>query len=205
MPETLTPDAFGQAATSARLTVDLRPLVTFSRGHVSGAVNIPYRKEDFVLSVKDVTPEGPVALVDDIPMLTQSALTDLEAAGIPVVAVLSGGTRAWQEAGKPVETLGDLTVDELASSLRERPPEIIDVREPYELAEGTIPGAASIPLGTLPNRVRELDPSKEYVLVCASGSRSAAAQAYLHRHGLRKVRNLKGGMVLWAAAGHPTR
>ena len=43
---------------------------------------------------------------------------------------------------------------------------IVDVREPYELREGYIPGAVHIPLRSLTQRMKELDPLKEFVMVC---------------------------------------
>ena len=36
--------------------------------------------------------------------------------------------------------------------------QFLDVREPAEVVDGTLPGAVNIPLGQLPNRVAELDP-----------------------------------------------
>lgn len=71
---------------------------------------------------------------------------------------------------------------------------IIDVREEEEVAEGMIPGAVHIPLGTIPERVGELDKSKEYIIVCRSGRRSANACAYLEEQGFN-VTNLEGGML----------
>ena len=38
--------------------------------------------------------------------------------------------------------------------------QLVDVREPNEVATGTLPGAINIPLGELPNRVGELDPTR---------------------------------------------
>lgn len=186
--------------------IDLRPLAAFARGHVPGAVNIPYTRTDFIAYVADALPPQPVVLLDDIPAVTREAERELEAHGYPVVAVLVGGTRVWQSSGRPLEQLDQVTVDELAAVLRERPGHVVvlDVREGYERVLGAIPGTVHIPLGLLPEKLEELDPSREYVLVCASGSRSSVAQGYLHRHGFRKVKNLVGGMNLWMAAGHPT-
>ena len=52
---------------------------------------------------------------------------------------------------------------------------LIDVREDDEVAEGKIPGAVHIPLGSVESRMNELDKSKEYVMVCRSGGRSGHA------------------------------
>jgi rhodanese-related sulfurtransferase len=73
---------------------------------------------------------------------------------------------------------------------------IIDVREAEEVKAGKIPGAINIPLGLLEFRMHELDKSKEYVMVCRSGGRSAMAANFLESHGY-KVINMPGGMMEW--------
>jgi molybdopterin/thiamine biosynthesis adenylyltransferase/rhodanese-related sulfurtransferase len=77
------------------------------------------------------------------------------------------------------------------------PPAILDVREPTELAEGAIPGSTMIPLGHLPRRLAELDASRELVVYCRSGVRSARAVAILREHGFTRVSNLSGGIINW--------
>ena len=71
---------------------------------------------------------------------------------------------------------------------------VIDVREDFEVEEGMIPGAIHIPLGSIPEKVNELDKSKEYILVCKGGVRSANACEYLEGQGFQVV-NLEGGMM----------
>lgn len=71
---------------------------------------------------------------------------------------------------------------------------VIDVREDFEVENGTIPGAVHIPLGEIPNRVEELDASKPYILVCKGGVRSANACEFLADKGF-DVTNLEGGMM----------
>lgn len=73
---------------------------------------------------------------------------------------------------------------------------IIDVRETEEVAEGKIPGAINIPLGLIEFRKQDLDPSKEYVMVCRSGGRSGRATEYLEGQGYQVV-NMTGGMLAW--------
>ena len=46
---------------------------------------------------------------------------------------------------------------------------LIDVREPHEYQIARIPGAQLIPLGELPKRLNELDPSAEIVAHCKIG------------------------------------
>lgn len=76
--------------------------------------------------------------------------------------------------------------------------QLIDVREPDEVAAGTLPGAVNIPLMTLPERVGELDPERRVVVLCKSGGRSTMACEALVKAGFADVVNLEGGMLAFA-------
>jgi len=69
------------------------------------------------------------------------------------------------------------------------------VRKPGEYADGHIEGALFIPLGSLEERIGELDPSSddEYLIHCGGGYRSMIAASILHRHGFDNVVNVRGG------------
>ncbi|WP_419185665.1 rhodanese-like domain-containing protein [Ferroacidibacillus organovorans] len=75
---------------------------------------------------------------------------------------------------------------------------LIDVREPSEVAEGMISGAINIPLGELPDRLKEIDADKEAVIICRSGGRSTRACEILLENGFQHVKNLSGGMLGWS-------
>ncbi|MBD3175613.1 MAG: rhodanese-like domain-containing protein [Armatimonadia bacterium] len=75
---------------------------------------------------------------------------------------------------------------------------IVDVREPVERAEGSIPGSLSYPLGWFSLWSHSLDPAETVVLVCRSGRRSRYAADALAAKGLGRVYNLLGGMQEWA-------
>jgi len=74
---------------------------------------------------------------------------------------------------------------------------ILDVREPHEYQICNLNGKL-IPLGELPRRVSELDSSREMVVHCRSGKRSADAIQFLQSAGFKKLLNLKGGVLAWA-------
>jgi len=77
--------------------------------------------------------------------------------------------------------------------------QLIDVRQPDEYAFAKIEGAKLIPLGEIVNRMDELDASKELILQCKSGGRSAHAIDFLTRAGYTgKMANLKGGITAWS-------
>ncbi|MEM8618526.1 MAG: rhodanese-like domain-containing protein [Actinomycetota bacterium] len=75
---------------------------------------------------------------------------------------------------------------------------VLDVREPDEVAEGTIPGALHIPLGELHDRVGELDPGTPVAVLCRSGGRSAMAAEFLDAAGFGQVTNLEGGILAYS-------
>lgn len=79
---------------------------------------------------------------------------------------------------------------------------VLDVREDHEWAAGHIDGAIHIPLGQIPARVGELDPSVRTLVVCHLGGRSARATQWLHAQG-HDVTNVEGGMEAWEHAGRP--
>lgn len=80
---------------------------------------------------------------------------------------------------------------------------ILDVREPHEYSIANI-GGLLIPLGDLPGRAGELDPSLEIVVHCKRGQRSAKAVELLREKGFRRVRNLAGGIDAWAERVDPS-
>jgi rhodanese-related sulfurtransferase len=73
---------------------------------------------------------------------------------------------------------------------------LIDVREHDEVAQGKIPEAKHIPLGEIPERLKDIPKDKEHIMICRSGGRSGKACDFLHEQGY-KVKNMTGGMLEW--------
>ena len=77
--------------------------------------------------------------------------------------------------------------------------QLIDVRQPDEYAFAKIEGAKLIPLGDIIKRMDELDPSKEVILQCKMGGRSARAIEALRSAGYTgTLKNLRGGITAWS-------
>ena len=73
---------------------------------------------------------------------------------------------------------------------------IIDVRNPFELAEGTIPGAVNIPVNEIAFRVSEIQQMKgPLVLYCRSGNRSGMAITLLRSAGVEQQMLNGGGYI----------
>jgi len=76
---------------------------------------------------------------------------------------------------------------------------LLDVREPHELALGTIDGALNIPVSQLEGRLHELDSARTYVVACRVGAKSLWAARRLRDAGFGRVRHLRGGLLAYAA------
>jgi sulfur-carrier protein adenylyltransferase/sulfurtransferase len=83
--------------------------------------------------------------------------------------------------------------------------QIIDVREPHEYDIASIPGTRLIPLAQVVNRRSEIDESRETVVHCKGGMRSAKAIEDLTRAGFGgRLVNLKGGITAWSNEVDPS-
>jgi adenylyltransferase/sulfurtransferase len=77
--------------------------------------------------------------------------------------------------------------------------QIIDVREASEVAIAKIPNSIHIPLAEVLNRASEIDPSRETIVHCKMGGRSARAIEALKRSGFTgNLVNLAGGIIAWS-------
>ena len=74
----------------------------------------------------------------------------------------------------------------------------LDVRTTDENLDNAIPNSLLIPLQDLNDRINELEDykSKNIIVYCASGGRSANATTFLRRFGFQ-AQNLEGGMFSW--------
>lgn len=76
--------------------------------------------------------------------------------------------------------------------------QILDVREPWEVAIVALPGSTRIPLQQLPRRLAELQGGGgQIVAMCKTGGRSTRAAQFLQSAGFQNVANLTGGIEAW--------
>jgi molybdopterin/thiamine biosynthesis adenylyltransferase/rhodanese-related sulfurtransferase len=82
-------------------------------------------------------------------------------------------------------------------------PLLLDVREQDEWQEGHLPGAVHIPRGNLESRVEAVIPdrSREIIVYCAAGARSAFAAKSLIELGYDNVTSMAGGFSDWKRNG----
>jgi len=107
------------------------------------------------------------------------------------------------EEAVPAPVSSDMTVEEFKRRLNAGDDLfVLDVREPHEYQICNL-GGYLIPLNDLPKRVHELDSSREIVVHCKMGGRSAKAADFLRQSGFSKVHNLAGGINAWAERVDP--
>ncbi len=82
---------------------------------------------------------------------------------------------------------------------------VIDIREPGEHASGVAKGAKLIPMGQLPQRVKEVVQTADQpvLLICNTQNRSARAADQLRAAGYTNISYVQGGMSQWAARSWP--
>ncbi len=66
---------------------------------------------------------------------------------------------------------------------------LVDVREPAEVAEGSVKGAVNIPLGSVLTNLSTFKNKKHIVVFCRSGNRSGQAKVMLQQNGFTNVTN----------------
>jgi len=81
--------------------------------------------------------------------------------------------------------------------------QVIDTREPYEHAEGHVPGSLRIQHMAVLMQADKLATDRPILFICKSGQRSAVAAEFAASLGLNDLYNVEGGHTAWAAAGYP--
>jgi len=127
--------------------------------------------------------------------LRDVALAHLADADRALVAYLGGDDTGEAE---------DVPREELLRRARSGQAVVLDVRPHHEYAAGHIPGAVSVPLEELEQRLAELPADVEVVAYCRGAYCVLAYDAVrlLTRHG-RTARRLREGMLEWRLAGMP--
>lgn len=97
----------------------------------------------------------------------------------------------------------NVTVEEFEKLTADSKNIILDVRTPREFAAGHLPGAVNINWTdkSFGEKIGALDKSKNYLVHCAIGGRSAKACNKLNEEQFPNIYNLKGGIEAWTKAG----
>ncbi|ABD71535.1 Rhodanese-like [Rhodoferax ferrireducens T118] len=126
------------------------------------------------------------------------------------MAITKGFRALVDEAMAQVTTY---SVAQVKARLTDANTQMVDIRDVRELAEGTVPGAFHAPRGMLEFWVDPASPyhkpvfadeTKEFILFCGAGWRSALAAKTLQDMGMSNVAHMDGGWAEWVKQGAPT-
>ncbi len=201
MPEAMTYQQVRDAMAAGAILVDGRSPEEFALGHLRGAINIGLegRYAEFAGSV--VPTDADIVLFTD-PGHELEAKTRLARIGFDrVIGYLDRPLEVMLTHPGDVQMASRLTAkafDQRAAELADL--QVVDVRNPGEVAAGTIPDAVTIPVGQLPARMGELDPARPTVVYCAGGYRSSVAASLLRANGFTDVSDILGGYGAWDEA-----
>jgi len=201
--------------------VDVRDVFAFEKSHINRAIHIPL--ELLPEHINTIPASRQVIVYDETGKKGHQALRTLIGAGYTDVINISGGHTSLQRHERaagfknihiellPVEKK---SIEEEIKNTEEKTVEktkdytsqiIVDVRTEEEFEYGAYPDAVNIPLDELMHRYEELgnNPSREIVVYCATGARSAYAQQVLMNMGYSNVKN--GGGINAMMARHNTK
>ncbi len=108
--------------------------------------------------------------------------------------------KSWMRQEGAIVNMQEITAAELKAKLDAGENiQLIDVRQPDEHAFARIDGAKLIPLGEVIARMDELDATRDTIVHCKAGGRSAKAIMALQQAGYAgSLANLVGGITAWS-------
>ena len=122
----------------------------------------------------------------------------------PVCGAIRRSRRCASRARGPCErdggqvALSEMTVTDLKASIDAGPrPSSSTCASRRKRPSAASAGSRLIPLGELPRRLGELDPSAEIVVHCKSGGAQRAGGGAAARKGFTRASNLTGGILSW--------
>jgi rhodanese-related sulfurtransferase len=190
--------------TEGEVALDVRPGDEFAAGHVPGSVNI-------ALSGQFASWAGTVLGLTAHPVLIATSDEQVEEARLRLARVgiealdgqLQGGVAAWKQAGLPVATITQMTVNELGAQMHSGV-QVLDVRRAPEWEAAHIEDATWWPLDNFKVSPPEMDQDAPIAVHCKSGYRSMIASSLLQRAGYKHVINVVGGFDAWQQAKLPS-
>ena len=192
----LSPDAFEVAANeTGALLLDVRDAQTFARGFVPNSINIGLTGS-FAPWVGAMIPDikQEILLITE-PGTEEEVITRLSRVGYDhVIGFLDGGIQNWINAGKEVDQITSISVDELAQRVEaDSNLAIVDVRKKSEYLSEHMVQSENLPLDTINDAMAALEKNKTYYVHCAGGYRSMVFTSILRARGYDKLIDVQGG------------
>jgi hydroxyacylglutathione hydrolase len=182
--------------------IDTRMMLAFGGGHIKGALNIGGTPQLSIWAGWLLEPSKPILLaLESDDKLKEIVRLFLRTGYTKFAGYLVGGMKAWDNAGLPLEDVGQMTVHEIKRAGEKL--QLLDVRAPDEWQSGHIPNARHIFLGELRQHLGTLDKTKPTAVYCDSGYRASIATSILKQEGFGCVCNVPGSWQAWKNGGFP--
>jgi len=198
-------DAATRLVDAGAILLDGRTPEEFAHGHLVGSVNVGLegRYAEFAGSV--VPHDVDIVLVAD-PGFEIESRNRLGRIGFDrVVGYLADPFGVMAANPERTARASRLTVPEFERRRAEIDGlQLVDIRNPGEIAIGSISGSVELPVRQIPNRLGELDPTAPTVVYCAGGYRSSVAASVLRAAGFTDVSDLLGGYGAWLEFADPS-
>ncbi len=194
----LMPEAFEKASCNSHV-VDTRDQVSFAGAHVPGSISM---WEEILPSFAGwfLNYEKPVAFVcdpDDIEDVTRMMVR----IGFDNLAgYLNGGMVGWAGAGKPIDSIKMLSVEEFCDLMKsDENPFVLDVRGEEEISDEGLKHGKHIHLTELLENLDSVPKDRKVIPLCTSGYRSIIAASLLRKSGWENLVIPVGGLGAWRA------
>jgi len=192
----LSPGAFETAANETdALILDTRDPQIFAKGFIPNSINIGI-DGNFAPWVGAMIPDiKQNILIVDEPGREEEVITRLARVGYDyTIGYLQGGIDAWKKAGKEIDEIKSITVDEFAEIMkREKNVNLLDVRKESEYLSEHVENSENTPLDFINDSMLKIDKNKSYYVHCASGYRSMIFISTLKARGYDKLVEIAGG------------
>ena len=206
IPPSLDLDEVLRRGAGGAILLDTREATEYTRGHLSGAVNIGLDGRFAEGAGQVFPPDRDIILVGDTSLAQESRIRLARVGLDRVIGQLDDLPGVFTRSPHLFETAARFTPEQLAELLNDEPGlQIVDVRNPGETEDGVVPGAQKIPLPALTESLENLDPRVPVITYCASGYRSLIAASLLRAVGFENVGDLLGGYQAWDEAGLTVR
>ena len=175
------------------IILDTRSPQEFARGFIPGAHNVGLDGmfANWVGVVfRDV--KQPLVLITDPGREEETAIRLARVGFDHCLGYLDGGLDAWQKAGRSVDKIPTIEVDELAQL---KQPSIVDVRKASEYHSQRVEGALNAPLDYWWEQQDKLQREVPQYVHCKSGYRSMVFASIMRAKGFKNLVNVNGGMT----------
>ncbi len=194
----LSPSIFEEVVNAhGALMLDVRSGEEFAKSHVPNSIFVGLDGsfatwvgtliEDLQQAIVVIAPEG----------REEEAVTRLARVGYDnTIGYLEGGVAAWKAAGKEVDSIDSISVEEFESRQNQGTvPTVVDVRKQseYDSQHLEANNVKNIPLDWINTSMEQFEKEKDMYLHCAGGYRSLISASILKSRGYHNVVNIEGG------------